>query len=77
MSVYKVIELVGSSPACWEDAVRDAIDTSSRSLWNLRIAEVRELDVKLDEKGSIVAYRAKIRLSIKYDDWKRELGWQA
>jgi len=77
MSVYKVIELVGSSPVGWEDAVRDAIDTSSRSLWNLRIAEVRELDVKLDGKGKIVAYRAKIRLSIKYDDWKREMGWKA
>jgi flavin-binding protein dodecin len=68
--------MVGSSPVGWEDAVRDAIDKFSRSLWNLRIAEVKELDVKLDGKGGIVAYRAKIRISLKYDDWKREMGWK-
>ena len=75
-SIYTVIELVGSSPTSWEDAARNAIDKASDSLWNLRIAEVTELDVRLGEMGKIVAYRAKIRLSFKYDDWKRELGWK-
>jgi len=76
-SSYPVLELVGSSPIGWEDAVKNAIDTASDSLWNLRIAEVTELDVSLDETGKIVAYRAKIKLSFKYDDWKAELGWKA
>ena len=70
------MELVGSSPNSWEDAVRDAIDSSSRFLWNLRIAEVKELDVKLDGSGKIIAYRAKISVSLKYDNWKREMGWK-
>ena len=76
-SIYKVIELVGSSPISWEDAARNAIDTASKSLWNLRIGEVTELDVKLDDKGEIVLYRAKIKFSLKYDNWKVELGWKA
>ena len=75
-SIYAVLELVGSSPDSWEDAVRDAIDSSSKSLWNLRIAEVKELDVKLDELGKVIAYRAKISISLKYDNWKREMGWK-
>ncbi len=75
-SVYPVIELVGSSPTSWEDAVRNAIDTASESLWNLRIAEVTELDVTLDDEGKITAYRAKIKVSFKNDDWKVELGWK-
>jgi flavin-binding protein dodecin len=75
-SIYTVIELVGSSPTSWEDAARNAIDTASESLWNLRIGEVTELDVSLDDKGKIASYRAKIKFSLKYDNWKVELGWK-
>jgi len=66
-SIYTVIELVGSSPTSWEDAVRNAVDTASESVRDLRIAEVKELDVRLDDKGKIAAYRAKINLSFKYE----------
>ena len=76
-SIYKVIELVGSSPISWEDAAGNAIDAASKSLWNLRIGEVAELDVKLDDEGKIVLYRAKIKFSLRYDNWKEELGWKA
>ena len=66
-SIYTVIELVGSSPTSWEDAVRNAVDKASESVRDLRIAEVTELDVRLDDKGKIAAYRAKINLSFKYE----------
>jgi len=69
--------LVGSSPNSWEDAARNAIDTACESLWNLRIGEVMELDVKLDDKGKIDTYRVKMKFSFKYDNWKAELGWKA
>lgn len=63
--VYKIIELVGTSATSWEEAVKTVVDTASKSLKDLRIAEVKELDVKL-EKGKIAEYRAKVRLSFKY-----------
>jgi flavin-binding protein dodecin len=66
-SIYIVIEQVGSSPTNWEDAARNAVETASESLRDLRMAEVTEFDVKLDDKGKIVAYRAKINLSFKYE----------
>jgi dodecin len=75
-SIYPVIELVGSSPISWEDAARNAVDTASESLWNLRVGEVTRLDVSLDDEGKIVRYRARIKLSLKYDNWKEELGWK-
>lgn len=75
-SVYRAIELVGSSPIGWEDAAKNAIDTAHKSIWNLRIARVAELDAKLDEKGNIILYRIKLRISLKYEDWKIELGWK-
>jgi len=75
-SVYRSIELVGSSPISWEDAAKDAIDSANESIWNLRIAEVDELDAKLDGKGSIISYRIKLRVSFKYDNWKVDLGWK-
>jgi flavin-binding protein dodecin len=65
-SVYKIVELVGSSPSSWEDAAKVAIEKASESLRDLRVAEVRELDVKL-ESGKIVAYRAKVRISFKVE----------
>jgi flavin-binding protein dodecin len=65
-SVYKIIELVGSSPTSWEDAVKSAVEKASETLRDLRVAEVRELDVKL-ENDKIVAYRAKVRISFKIE----------
>ena len=64
-SVYKVIELVGSSPKFWEDAAKNAVDTASGSLKELRVAEIRKLDLKI-ENGAVVAYRARVNLSFKY-----------
>jgi hypothetical protein len=64
-SVYKIIELVGTSKMSWEDAAQTAVETASRSLKDLRIAEVVEMDMQIDE-GKIVGYRTKIRLSFKY-----------
>ncbi|NYT02303.1 MAG: dodecin domain-containing protein [Methanosarcinales archaeon] len=65
-SIYKFIELVGSSPTSWEDAVKTVVDTASKNLRDLRVAEVKELDVRL-ENGKIAAYRAKVRISFKYE----------
>ncbi|MFX0173039.1 MAG: dodecin family protein [Candidatus Hodarchaeota archaeon] len=66
-SLYKVIALVGSSPDGWEGAVQQAVDTASKTLRDLRIVTVDELDCKI-ENGKIVAYRARVRLSFKYED---------
>ena len=65
-SIYKVIELVGSSPDSWEDAARNAVETAAKSLKGLRIAEIKKLDVKLED-GKVVAYRARLNLSFKYE----------
>jgi flavin-binding protein dodecin len=64
-SVYKVITLVGTSPDSWEKAAAAAVEMASKSLQDLRIAEVEELDMQLDN-GKIMNYRAKVRLSFKY-----------
>jgi len=64
-SVYKVIELVGSSTESWEKAAAAAVETASKSLRDLRIAEVVELDMQLQE-GKVLAYRAKVKVSFKY-----------
>lgn len=65
-SMYKVIELVGTSDKSWEDAARNAVDLACKSLKDLRVAEVRQLDMKV-ENGRVVAYRARVCLSFKYD----------
>ena len=65
-SVYKVIELVGTSADSWEEAAKNAVETAGKSLKELRVAEVRELDMKL-EHGKVVAYRVKVKLSFKYE----------
>ena len=65
-SVYKIVELVGSSPKSWEDAVGNAVSKAAETLRDLRVAEVRELDVKLED-NKIVAYRAKVRISFKIE----------
>jgi flavin-binding protein dodecin len=64
-SVYKVIELVGTSTDSWEKAAAAAVNMASKSLRDLRIAEVVELDMSL-ENGKVMAYRAKVKLSFKY-----------
>jgi len=64
-SVYKIIELVGSSPTSWEDAARAAVEKAGQSLRELRIAEVDKLDMKV-EGGKVAAYRARVKLSFKY-----------
>ena len=64
-SVYKIITLVGTSSESWEKAAAKAVETASKTLKDLRIAEVEELDMQLEE-GKIVSYRAKVRLSFKY-----------
>ncbi|HPM22484.1 MAG TPA: dodecin family protein [Phycisphaerae bacterium] len=65
-SIYKVIELVGTSPKSWEDAAKNAIETAGKSLHDLRVAEITKLDMRI-EKGKVVAYRARVNLSFKYD----------
>ncbi len=65
-SVYKVIELVGSSTESWEKAVAAAIERAGQTLRDLRIAEVAELDVQIKD-GRVEAYRAKIKVSFKYE----------
>jgi flavin-binding protein dodecin len=66
-SVYKVIELVGTSTESWEKAAAAAVTKAAQSLRDLRIAEVVELDMQLDD-GEVVAYRAKVKVSFKYED---------
>lgn len=65
-SVYKILELVGTSPKSWEEAVQNVVNMASKTVRDLRIAEVSELDVRL-ENGKIAEYRAKVRLSFKYE----------
>jgi flavin-binding protein dodecin len=65
-SVYKVIELVGTSSESWERAASAAVERASQSLRDLRIAEVVELDMQLEE-GRVIAYRAKVNVSFKYE----------
>ena len=64
-SIYKVIELVGTSTKSWEDAAKNAVETASKSLRDLRVAELTKLDMKI-EKGKAVAFRARVSLSFKY-----------
>lgn len=64
-SVYKVIQLVGTSPNSWEEAAKNAVETAAGSLRDLRIAEVGQLDMKV-EGGKVTAFRARVNLSFKY-----------
>ena len=66
-SVYKVIELVGTSTDSWEDAARQAVERASKTLHDLRIAEVTKLDMRVEE-NKVVAYRARVSVSFKYTD---------
>ena len=65
-STYKIIELVGTSDVSWEEAAKNAVETASKSLRDLRIAEVTKFDMKV-ENGKVAAYRARINISFKYE----------
>lgn len=65
-SVYKIIELVGTSETSWEEAAKNAVDMAAESLHDLRIAEVTKLDMKVDDDGNVTAYRARVNVSFKY-----------
>lgn len=66
-SIYKIIDLVGSSSTSWEDAATKAIDRASRSLRDLRIAEVQKLDIKIED-GKPAQFRTNLRVSFKFQD---------
>jgi dodecin len=65
-SVYKVIELIGTSTESWEKAAKAAVDRAGKSLRNLRVAEVSELDMQIED-GKVKAYRAKVKVSFKFE----------
>lgn len=65
-SVYKLIELVGTSKKSWEDAAKNAVESAGKSLKDLRIAEVIKLDMQINDKGKVSAYRARVSVSFKY-----------
>lgn len=65
-SVYKVIEIIGTSERTWEEAARSALEAASKSLKDMRVAEVKEMDISVDDNRLI--YRIKLRVSFKYSD---------
>ena len=66
-SVYKVIELIGTSPSSWEEATKNALERAAQTLDDLRIAEVGQLDVRMDN-GKVVEFRSKLKVSFKFRD---------
>ena len=68
-SVYNIIELVGSSQTSWEDAAKNAVESAGKNLRDLRVAEITQLDMKV-ENEKVTAYRAKVNLSFKYQTSK-------
>ena len=65
-SVYKIIELVGTSPNSWEEAAKSCVETASKTLRDLRIAEIAKLDMTLED-GKVSMYRARVNVSFKYE----------
>ena len=65
-STYKIVEIVGTSATSWEEAAKNAVETASKSLRDLRIAEITKLDMRV-ENGKVAAYRARVSLSFKYE----------
>ena len=65
-SVYRVTEIIGTSAVSWEEAAKNAVETAAKALRDLRVAEVCKLDMKIED-GKVVAYRAKVSLSFKYE----------
>ena len=68
MSVYKVIEVIGTSKHSWEEAAKTAVETASESLRDLRVAEITKFDLRLDETGKIIEYRTRVMISFKFED---------
>jgi len=66
-SIYKIIELIGTSEVSWEDAAKTVVEKASKTLEDLRIAEVSAQDMKI-EKGKVVAYRTRVKLSFRFHD---------
>ena len=66
-SIYKIIEVVGTSKNSWEDAARNAVETAGKSLKDLRVAEITRLDMTM-ENGKVVNFRARVNISFKYHD---------
>ena len=66
MSVYKIIELVGTSQSSWEEAAKSAVDRANETLRDLRIAQIVKLDMRLEE-GKVVEYRARVAVSFKFE----------
>lgn len=64
-SIYKVIEIIGGSEKSWEEAAKKAVETAAKSLMEVRVAEVKEMDLRVEE-GKVVEYRVKMRVSFKY-----------
>lgn len=69
MPVYKIVEIVGTSPNSWEEAAQNALNTAGKPLADLRIAEVVKQDVTIDLEGRITSYRVRLSLSFKYIEW--------
>jgi flavin-binding protein dodecin len=67
MSVYRVIDVIGTSPNSWEDAAKEALMTARKSVRNLRVAEVSEFDITVNDAGEVEQYRTKLRVSFKYE----------
>jgi flavin-binding protein dodecin len=72
MSIYRVTEIIGTSPNSWEEAAREALSVAAQTLRDLRIAEVAEQDIVIDERGGIQQFRVKLKVSFKY-----EVPWTA
>jgi len=66
-STYKIIEVVGTSDVSWEEAAKTAVDTVSKTVRDIRVAEINKLDMKIED-GKVTAYRARVNLSFKYED---------
>ncbi|MCD4683167.1 MAG: dodecin family protein [Bacteroidales bacterium] len=66
-SIYKVIELIGTSETSWEEAAKKAVERAAQTLEDLRVAEVSEMDLKIED-GKVVAYRTKVKLSFRFRD---------
>ncbi len=68
MSVYNIIELIGTSPNSWEDAARTALDRAGKTVRNLRIAEATEFDITLSKDGQVELFRTKLKVSFKNEE---------
>ena len=67
-SVYRIVDVVGVSTESWEDAAKQAVQTASKSLRDLRIAEVVKMDLTIDDDGKVDAFRTRVALSFKYEE---------